>query len=459
MNICPSGIANLDKILGGGLPKPSLILIAGSVGVGKNTLALQSLSSAAAKGEKALYIPITSQSEEKLMDYLHNYTFFNDNIIVRPVDRSTAEKDPLSILLDIGAIMASANPDRLVINPLTTLGFGFPVSEIRRFYYSFDAMLQDWSVQTLVIGELSRKEVHNSILSHIADGVIYLDQKTIGNRTIRNIDIIKMRGMGEKSDITQCYEFKIETEGICIFPKLEPVKSDQQLGNHQLSTGVLGLDNMMHGGIPSQSTILVIGGAGTGKTILGLQFIMAGLKLGEPGLIILFEEREEQLVYEASRMGWDLKGFMDSGLLRIIYVNPRNISPDEHNLEIKSQIEDNNVKRLLYDGVYNLESVIPDPVELREHIRLLTDFLKYKGITVMMTNEVSKKITYDNIPDISILSIADAIIMLNFTDGQDRFERTMSVLKLRGSQHDLSVREYIIGVHGIEIVPKGFDGI
>ena len=459
MNICPSGIANLDKILGGGLPKPSLILIAGSVGVGKNTLALQSLSSAAAKGEKALYIPITSQSEEKLRDYLHNYTFFNDNIIVRPVDRSTAEKDPLSILLDIGAIMASANPDRLVINPLTTLGFGFPVSEIRRFYYSFDAMLQDWSVQTLVIGELSRQEVHNSILSHIADGVIYLDQKNIGNRTIRNIDIIKMRGMGEKSDITQCYEFKIETEGICIFPKLEPVKSDQQLGNHQLSTGVLGLDSMMHGGIPSQSTILVIGGSGTGKTILGLQFIMAGLKLGEPGIIILFEEREEQLVYEASRMGWDLKGFMDNGLLRIIYANPRSISPDEHNLEIKSQMEDINVKRLLYDGVYNLESVIPDPVELREHIRLLTDFLKYKGITVMLTNEVSKKITYDNIPDISILSIADAIIMLNFRDGQDRFERTMSVLKLRGSQHDLSVREYNIGDHGIETVPKGFDGI
>ncbi len=459
MKLCPSGIANLDKMLGGGLPKPSLILIAGSVGVGKTTLALQSLSAAAANGEKALYIPITSQSEEKLTDYLHNYTFFNDNIIVRPVDRSTAEKDPLTILLDIGTIMASTNPDRVVINPLTTLGFGFPVSEIRRFYYSFDAMLQDWSAQTMVTGELSRQEVHNSILPHIVDGVIYLDQTTIGNRIIRKMDIIKMRGVGETSDITQCYEFKIETEGIRIFPKLEPVISDRQLGNHQLSTGVSGLDNMMHGGIPSQSTILVMGGAGTGKTLLGLQFIMAGLKLGEPGIIILFEEREDQLIYEASRMGWDLKGFMDSDLLRIIYANPGDLSPDEHNLEIKSQVEDISVKRLLYDGVYNLESVIPDPVELREHIRLVTDFLKYKGITVMLTNEVSKKSAPDNIPDIGISSIADAIIMLNFTDRQNRFDRTMSVLKLRGSHHDLSVKKYIIGNHGIEIVQKGFDGI
>jgi circadian clock protein KaiC len=196
MKLCPSGIEYLDKILGGGLPKPSLILIAGSVGVGKTTLALQSLSAAAANGEKALYIPITSQSPEKLMDYLHNYTFFNDNIIVHPVDRSTAEKDPLTILLDVGTIMASVNPDRVVLNPLTTLGFGFPVSEIRRFYYSFDAMLQDWSAQTLVTGELSRQEVHNSILSHIVDGVIYLDQRTIGNKTTRKMDIIKMRGGG-----------------------------------------------------------------------------------------------------------------------------------------------------------------------------------------------------------------------------------------------------------------------
>ena len=459
MKLCPSGIAYLDEILGGGLPKPSLVLIAGSVGVGKTTLALQSLSAAAANGEKALYIPITSQSSEKLMDYLHNYTFFNDNIIVRPVDRSTAEKDPLTILLDIGTIMASTNPDRVVINPLTTLGFGFPVSDIRRFYYSFDAMLQDWSAQTLVTGELSRQEVHNSILPHIVDGVIYLDQKTIGNRTVRKMDIIKMRGVGETSDITQSYEFKIETEGIRIFPKLEPVISDRQLGDHQLSTGVRGLDSMMHGGIPSQSTILVMGGAGTGKTLLGLQFIMAGLELGEPGMIILFEEREDQLIYEASRMGWDLKGFMDSGLLRIIYANPPDISPDEHNLEIQSQVEDISVKRLLYDGVYNLESVIPDPVELREHIRLLTDFLKYKGITVMLTNEVSKKISPDNIHNISISSIADAIIMLNFTEAENRFDRTLSVLKLRGSQHDLSVRKYIIGDHGIEIVRKGFNGI
>jgi len=59
----------------------------------------------------------------------------------------------------------------------------------------------------------------------------------------------------------------------------------------------------------------------------------------------------------------------------------------------------------------------------------------------------------------SISSIADAIIMLNFTGGLNRFDRTMSVLKLRASHHDLSVRRYIIGDHGIEIVPKGFDGI
>ncbi|KAF5411603.1 MAG: hypothetical protein C5S43_03080 [Candidatus Methanocomedens sp.] len=91
-----------------------------------------------------------------MMDYLHSYPFFSEEILVRPVYRSTAEKDPLTTLLDMGNILASTNPDRLVINPLDTLGFGFPSHEKRRFLYSFDSMIQDWSALTMVTGELNR---------------------------------------------------------------------------------------------------------------------------------------------------------------------------------------------------------------------------------------------------------------------------------------------------------------
>jgi len=457
MKHCSSGIAYLDEVLGGGLPKPSLILIGGTAGAGKTTFVLQSLSHAAENGETAVYMPVTSQSFEKLMDYLHIYPFFSEEILVRPIDRSTAEKDPLTTLLDMGNILASTNPDRLVINPLDTLGFGFPSHEKRRFLYSFDSMIQDWSALTMVTGELNRPQIHQSILPHIADGVIYLDRELIGDRVVRKMEIMKWRGMGNNMNNTSSvHEFKINSNGISIFLKLQSTSTPLPVGEGRLSTGVNDLDDMMHGGIPEQSFIVVNGGAGVGKTIMGLQFIFAGLKQGEHCIIVLFEEKQEQLVHEAGRMGWNLEDFITNGQLQIIYSNPNTILPDEHNLIIKSYVEEMNAKRLFYDGVYNLESALPDALDLKNHVRLLIDFLKGRGVTIMLTNEVPELFTPEKMPELGISSLADGIIMLHFLDHQNRYERAMSILKLRGTDHDRSVRKYIIGDRGIEMVQKGF---
>ncbi|MFV9629811.1 MAG: ATPase domain-containing protein [Methanosarcinales archaeon] len=453
MKYCSSGIKYLDEILGGGLSKASIILIAGTAGTGKTTLVLQSLSKAAESGEKVVYMPITSMSAEKMMDYFYNYSFFNDDIMIHPIDRSTIEKDPLTTLLDIGNILASTDPDRIAINPLTTMGYGFSPTERRRFFYSFDAMLQDFSAQTLVTGELSRTEIHDSILSHISDGVIFLDRQITGHRMIREMEIMKMRGMStSQNGNSSVYEFKVEQSGISLFPKLELKTTMELMDGDRLSTGVDGLDKMIRGGIPKQSTVLVVGGAGTGKTVMGLHFIIAGLMLGEPGVIVLLEEHENQLIREVSRFGWDLKSFIDQGLLRIIYSNLNNISPDEHNLMIKSCIEEIGAKRLFFDNIYKLESAISDTLELKNHINLLTDFLKYNGITVMLTYEVSGSFNPGQMPEVSISSIVDAIILLHFIDEKSRFDHGISIPKLMSSDHDMSIRKYIIGNNGIEII-------
>ena len=453
MKYCSSGIPNLDEVLGGGLPKPSMILIGGPPGVGKTTFVLQSLSKAAENGEKTLYLPLTSQSVEKLTDFLHSYHFFNDDIIVHPIDRSTAEKDPLTTLLDIGNILASTNPDRLVLSPLTTLGFGFSQQERRRFFYSFDSILQDRSAQTLVTGEMNRTEMDESILSNIADGVIFLNREKAGKKKIRKLEVIKFRGMSEVPDNgSSIYEFKIGSEGIYLFPKLKSQTTHQLRNGHKLSTGVGGLDEMMHGGLPKQSILLVAGGAGLGKSTIGLQFIMAGLRIGEPGVIVIFEEQDDQFIFEASRMGWDLQEYIDKGLLRILHSNPHEILPDEHNLLIKCAIEEIGAKRLFMDGIYNLEIALPDNLEMKEHVMLLTDFLKFKGITALFTNEVTELSNLDKMPELGVSFIADAILVLHFVEDGIRFERVLSVVKLRGSDHDRTIRKYHINNNGVEII-------
>jgi len=267
------------------------------------------------------------------------------------------------------------------------------------------------------------------------------------------MEIMKMRGMStSQSGNSSVYEFKIEQNGIHLFPKLELETTMELMDGDRLSTGVDGLDKMIRGGIPKQSNVLVVGGTGTGKTVLGLHFIIAGLMLGEPGVIVLLEEHENQLIREVSRFGWDLKSFIDQGILRIIYSNLHNISPDEHNLMIKSCIEEIGAKRLFFDNIYKLESAIPDTLELKNHINLLIDFLKYKGITVMLTNEISGSFNPGQMPEVSISSIVDVIILLHFIDEQSRFDHGISIPKLRGSGHDMSTRKYIIGNNGIEVI-------
>jgi len=271
------------------------------------------------------------------------------------------------------------------------------------------------------------------------------------------MEIMKWRGIGNNMNNTSsAHEFKINSNGISIFPKLKPNSTPLSVGEGRLSTGVNVLVDMMRGGIQEQSFIVVNGGAGVGKTIMGLQFIFAGLKEGEHCIIILFEEKQEQLVHEAGRMGWNLQDFITNGQLQIIYSNPNTILPDEHNLIIKSYVEEMNAKRLFYDGVYNLESALPDALNLKKHVRLLIDFLKGRGVTTILTNEVPELFTPEKMPELGISSLADGIIMLHFLDHQNRYERAMSILKLRGTDHDRSVRKYIFGDRGIEMVQKAF---
>ena len=136
------GIKGLDTILGG-IMSPSTILIAGSAGVGKTIMSLQMLSNASKNGEKALYIPITTENPEKLKLYNSTLDFYEDSFEVHPINRQLAEKDPLTTLIEIGNIIESTKPDRLVIDPITPLGYGFIEQEKRRFFYTLDSMLQE----------------------------------------------------------------------------------------------------------------------------------------------------------------------------------------------------------------------------------------------------------------------------------------------------------------------------
>lgn len=447
----PCGIDGLDDILGG-FKTPSTILIAGTAGVGKTMMALQMLSNAAKQGEKTLYIPLTTESPEKLKMFLSTFEFFDESVQIHEINRPVAEKDPLTTLIDMGNVIASVNPDRVVIDPITPLGFGFVEQEKRRFIYTFDSMVQEWNSLVVLTGELVDTELHNSVISHLADSIIYLSREDVGYRAKHYLQVLKMRGVNPKIKsryISRKYRCGMTSKGITVYPNLRPVK-DIILSDNKIKSGTSGLDKMLNGGMMESSSMLVAGGPGTGKTIFGLQFINRGLLDNEPCIIATFEERPEQLVLEAKKVGFDLAPYIDSGLLKFIYSDPDNVCPAEHAIHMKKYVESMGAKRVFFDGIVNLEMALPDHLQLRGYLHTLTDYLKSSSVTSVFTTEISSNCK-DLITSPDASFIMDSVVILKHVEYENKLRRYTYILKSRGTKHDRGIREYSITDDGILI--------
>jgi circadian clock protein KaiC len=443
------GIESLDKLLGG-FRTPSTILIAGTAGVGKTILSLQMLSEAARCGEKTLYIPITTEKGHKLKMYHSTLDFFDDSFQVHSINRQLSEKDPLTTLIDIGNVIESVKPDRLVIDPITPLGFGFVEQERRRFFYTLDSILQERDMLTLLVGELVREELHRSVVSHLSDGIIYLSRADTDARADHHLEFIKMRGIdpGKRSEITACkYIYDITSSGFTVYPRLKP-EEDFRLDDSRVEAGIPGLDGMLGGGMIKYSSTLVAGRPGTGKKIFGLQFIHQGLQNGEPGLIITFEDSPHQLLMDAKRMGWDLGPYMEKGLLRFICTNPGSMYPAEHSIRIKNNIEKTGAIRVFFEGINSLEMSIPDHLKLRGYLHSLTSYLKSKNITSLFTTDTfSSDCPGDEMIDFAYLM--DSVVVLHSSTVNSRMY--MNITKSRGTKHKNAVKEYSITEEGIKL--------
>ncbi len=447
----PCGIDGLDDILGS-FKTPSTILIAGTAGVGKTMMALQMLSNAAKLGEKTLYIPLTTESPEKLRMFLSTFDFFDESVQIHEINRPVAEKDPLTTLIDMGNVIASINPDRVVIDPITPLGFGFVEQEKRRFIYTFDSMIQEWNSLVLLTGELIDTELHNCVISHLADGIIYLSREDIGYRTKHYLQILKMRGVNPKVRpryISRKYRCGMTSKGISVYPRLSPIK-DIILSDNKIKSGIDGLDTMLYGGMMENSSMLVAGGPGTGKTITGLQFINSGLLNNESCIIATFEERPEQLVLEAKKFGFDFAQYIANGSLKFIYSDPDNVCPAQHALHIKKHVESMGAKRVFFDGIVNLEMTLPDHLQLRGYLHTLTDYLKSSSVTSVFTTEISSNCK-DLITSPDASFIMDSVVILKHVESEHKLRRYIYILKSRGTKHDRGIREYSITDNGLLI--------
>ena len=227
----------------------------------------------------------------------------------------------------------------------------------------------------------------------------------------------------------------------------------------QVKTGIVGLDEMLSGGLLEGSITLVKGAPGTGKTTLGIQFLYSGITdEDERGLLVSFEEFPFSLHRDALSLGWDLRKLEKEERLRLIFTSPRIFLASLQSPEspLNRTIQEWDIRRLVLDSISHFTRMTRDPKELRQIYNRVINGLKREGITSILTSEDSG--TGLSTEEKGRLSfIVDNIILMRYVEIDSSMQRAILVLKTRGSDHAKEIRRFELRGGGIVVGTK-FEG-
>ncbi len=238
-------------------------------------------------------------------------------------------------------------------------------------------------------------------------------------------------------------------------------------------TGIPGLDEMLDGGIPRNYTVLVTGGAGTGKSTFGMQFLVKGLEeYGENGLYITFEERPKDIIRNFSQFGWDVEKIRIVGILpqkssfispakyiekksdkkNYFEYTPRRFSVDIIRDTIIKHVEEVNAKRVVIDSVTALAFFLSSDLEIRQEILGLINLLSELEVTSLILSEKPEGKEGISRFGVEEFLAHGVIILYNIVKGSERV-RGIEVFKMRGVNHSKKICLMEIGPNGIEVYP------
>jgi circadian clock protein KaiC len=216
-------------------------------------------------------------------------------------------------------------------------------------------------------------------------------------------------------------------------------------------TGVAGLDTMLDGGLPRASATVIQGGTGTGKTLLGLSFLLEGARRGERGILFTLEETPDQLRGLVLSLGWDLAALERQGLLTLSYVSPVELSTDRFLDQARQHVERMGAQRVVLDSLTSLALGVPSNRRFKELVYAITKHFRALGVTFNMNMETPELLGSGQLSGYGISFAADNLIQLKYVELEGNLVRGISVLKARGVRHEAAVRRLSIKEDGVEV--------
>jgi circadian clock protein KaiC len=456
----PTGIQGLDEITGGGLPKGRPTLVCGGAGCGKTLLAMEFLVRGATEyGEPGVFMAFEETGEEltanvaslgfDLKALVADKKLVLDYVFVdRSEFEETGEYDLEGLFIRLGYAIDSIKAKRVVLDTIEGLFAGLPNqgivrAELRRLF----RWLKEKGVTVIMTGERGDGMLTRyGLEEYVSDCVISLDHRVVDQVTTRRIRIVKYRGTTHG---TNEYPFLIEKDGISLWP-ITTVQIEHAASHERIPTGIERLDTMLGGkGFYRGSSILLSGTAGTGKTGVAATFADATCGRGERCLYFSFEESPSQIMRNMSTIGLNLEQWVKKARLQL-----HNVRPFYHGLETHLARKIQAITKfapevVIIDPISGLDTT-GSPSEIKSALMRLLDWLRLKGITVMLTDLTMGGSTLER-PDVAISSLVDTWLVLRDLETNGERNRGLHILKSRGMASSNQVREFMVTNSGIQL--------
>jgi circadian clock protein KaiC len=457
----PTGIDGLDALTGGGLPAGRTTLIVGAPGCGKTVCALQTLATAARSRNEAGIFVAFEESARNIAAHAAPFGWELPRLQAKKLFFLEARLSPSVVqagAFDLAGLLAAVEAKRreigarrVVFDGLDALLdlLGDPAAERREAY-----RLRDWLSESGLTGIITAKSdsadlgaaSRYSHLQYLADCVILLQHRLVGQTAVRGLRVLKYRGAAHSANEAP---FLIGPSGVEVGAVDQGTRT-VRVSRRRISSGVERLDRMLGGGYYEGSAVLVSGAPGTAKSTLAAAFAAAAARRGERTLYASFDEPSSQIVRNMRSVGIDLERTVREGMLRILSFHARGASAEEHAVRLRAEMSRGAYAAVVIDPISALAHSGGSDLSLDALLRLL-NAAKEQGVTVFMTTILDSASGALEATPTAVSTLADTWIQLSYVIRAGERNRALTIIKSRGTAHSNQVRELVLSRRGLTL--------